>query len=600
MLRFRLVLSAGLLAALCLWLTVTALTPRPGLASQGELRAARLSPQTLPPSPYSLEPVLEPYLRYQEARLGGDVAALRELAEAQRGSYLEYRILFELARDEALDAEARAAAHRRLNEVMVRDPLAAEDERRVWLDYARAAEAAGLGDEALAAYGRALPLAEAVDGVSRLAAGPAERAERLMGARLYEQALEALEGLSRPSLTAPILRALGRHEEALAAYRLWLQDEPESERARYGEASSLFDLGRNPEADARFADLPGAQALSYRGHIARRAEDTARATDFYRRAGDAHNLWGVTERLEAEGRYREAIALYLELTRSGTVYADDAAYRAFVLAGRLGDEGAQASARALMPDHSYLGLSLGKALGPPTTSLLPKSGHPALELAHALARAGDFGAAIGELRFAAREAGDEASAADIAEALYNLGDFRQSYLIANHWLLEGSRDLRTWRLAYPRAYSELVTHQAEHWGVDPYLIWAVMRQESRYYPRAVSVSNAQGLMQVIPPTWGWLAELKRETPGDAFDPYDNIRYGTYYLRRLLDQFGGDLELVTAAYNGGPGYIGRLYAAPPVSGNREDFLRFIDRQEPREYIQQVMLNYHIYRALYDED
>ncbi|MEI2422272.1 transglycosylase SLT domain-containing protein, partial [Arthrospira platensis SPKY2] len=87
-----------------------------------------------------------------------------------------------------------------------------------------------------------------------------------------------------------------------------------------------------------------------------------------------------------------------------------------------------------------------------------------------------------------------------------------------------------WRLAYPRAYADAVVAHAASFGVEPALVWAVMRQESAFSPVAVSTSNAQGLMQVIPSTWTWLAELQREPPGDPFDPDTNVRYGTYYLR----------------------------------------------------------------------
>jgi soluble lytic murein transglycosylase len=124
-----------------------------------------------------------------------------------------------------------------------------------------------------------------------------------------------------------------------------------------------------------------------------------------------------------------------------------------------------------------------------------------------------------------------------------------------------------------------------------------MRQESAFYPRAISVADAQGLMQVIPSTWTWLAELRQETPGDPFDPATNVRYGVYYLRRLMDRFDGDLELVVAAYNRGQGYISRLYQGSVVNSDRDEFYRFIDAFETREYLQIVMHNYQVYRLLY---
>jgi soluble lytic murein transglycosylase len=133
--------------------------------------------------------------------------------------------------------------------------------------------------------------------------------------------------------------------------------------------------------------------------------------------------------------------------------------------------------------------------------------------------------------------------------------------------------------------------------VDNAWVWAIMKQESAFAPFAVSTSNAQGLMQVIPSTWGWLAELQRESPGDPFDPATNIRYGAYYLAWLERLFEGDLELATASYNRGQGYIGRLFASPDIAGDKDELYRYIDALETREYLQIVTLNRDIYRALY---
>ena len=211
----------------------------------------------------------------------------------------------------------------------------------------------------------------------------------------------------------------------------------------------------------------------------------------------------------------------------------------------------------------------------------------------------DLEAAVGELLFALQDAPDEATTVAIAERLQMLGEYRQSARAAEAWLARGSQDRRTWELAYPRAYPETVGLEAARQGVPPELIWAVMRQESRFYPLAVSRSNAKGLMQFIPSTWDWVAELLKEAPSDPFNPEDNIRYGAFYLRYLLDYFGGDLELVVPAYNGGQGRVRRLFEGEVIKRNKDDFYRFIDAPETRDYLQQVMLNYEIYRGLYGE-
>jgi soluble lytic murein transglycosylase len=212
----------------------------------------------------------------------------------------------------------------------------------------------------------------------------------------------------------------------------------------------------------------------------------------------------------------------------------------------------------------------------------------------------DLEAAIGELIFALRMSSSQAEIAAIAEQLQRLGEFRQSQRAASRLLEAGVHDLRVWRLAYPQAYLSVVTQEASRLAVEPALIWAIMRQESAFFPKAVSSSNAQGLMQVVPRTWDWLAELQQESPANPFDLAANIRYGTFYLKWLHDYFSthqSDPELVISSYNRGQGYIKTLFESPIVGGNKDELYREIDALETREYLQKVVLNYQIYKLLY---
>ncbi len=539
---------------------------------------------------------LADYGRFYEAVRQDDTEALKALLNRGTQDFLTYRVLLTLARD-ALPAAERVGYYRSALELKPSDPLAREETRRLHLELAQTAENAGLIEEAVAAYAQALPLREAVAGLERLESDPLKLANIFLQHRGYEDALRVLDGRAVPSIEAPAYRALGEHERALEAYRRWLEEVPGSLAARYGEAWSLLSLGQNEAADARFASLPGGDALYGRGVVARREGDVDAAVDFFVRTGEARRLWQATDLLEAYSRAEDAIPIYLELAATRTSYADDAAYRAFILSERYGDEASADRARALLPAFSYFGLVTGRGLELPQTSSLPEVASPVLDLADALAGAHDSEAAVGELLFALREARGEAATVTVAEKLQALGEFRKSARAAEAYLERGSRDLRTWRAAYPKAYPSLVNAQAALRGIDPELIWAVMRKESRFYPRAVSHTGAKGLMQFVSLTWDWVAELLGEPPGDPFDPEDNIRYGAFYLRWLSDYFGGDLERVVPSYNGGQGYIGRLFEAAPVSGDKTEFYRFISRAEPREYLQAVLLDYEIYKALY---
>lgn len=98
--------------------------------------------------------------------------------------------------------------------------------------------------------------------------------------------------------------------------------------------------------------------------------------------------------------------------------------------------------------------------------------------------------------------------------------------------------------APPREIGTIVGRAAREAGLNPDLVLAVIWVESQFNPRAVSVKNARGLMQLMPDT---AARFHVENP---FDPAQNIRGGTRYLRWLLDRFDGDLRLALGAYNAG--------------------------------------------------
>ncbi len=129
-------------------------------------------------------------------------------------------------------------------------------------------------------------------------------------------------------------------------------------------------------------------------------------------------------------------------------------------------------------------------------------------------------------------------------------------------------------------------------------MWAVMREESRYDPEALSHAGARGLMQVMPATQAWIAgELEESiSPGQAYTPQASIRMGGWLLSFLTDYFDGDLELVIPAYNAGAGSVEHWQADRLVS-TREDFLRWIRFGETRLYLERVSLSYQIYQVLY---
>lgn len=591
----RSVLAFSLLAA-ATTLVVLALPALPLGAPpvpQPEVRIALADPYATPP--------LDAYATLRDALLDGDLEGLRAIAFAA-DDYRAYRAARHLARAPELDPAERLSFFERELELRVHDPLEGAKRRALMLDVAAVAEAAGDTERAVSAYREALPEAAAITALARLIDDPYRLANAYFQARQHRRALEALAGRAAPSIEGPALRAIGEHERALEAFRRWLAEVPGSRGAAEGVAWSLFSLERWNEADAAFAALGGSTGHHGRGLIAARHGRIDDAVAHMRASGVPSHLWLASGWLETRGRWREAIDVYLVIARGGDrTYADDAAYRAHVLARRLGDHDVAAAAAELVPEGSYFALLLGRPLSLPTGSTLETREPDAAALAAALARVHDHEAARGELILALRASDDPAEIVALAEALQGVhGEFRQSMRAANALIGQGVRDERVWRLAWPQAYPEAVKRYAETFAVEPALVWSVMRQESAFSPVAVSHANAMGLMQVIPSTWTWLAELQRENPGDPFEPADNVRYGVFYLRWLLDYFDGDLELVVTAYNRGQGYIGRLFRGDLVQRDKDELYRHIDALETREYLQRVMVNLETYRALYGSE
>lgn len=550
--------------------------------------------------PYS-DPRLSGYKLYRDAFMAGDWVTLENLAML-RDDYVAYRSALTLTQQPGFPPLQLLSYYRRLLELRITDPLDKVEGPTLLANYALVAESAGSYDEALRAYQQALPLPQAIEGLKRLQTDPYKLANTFLQARRYRAALEALGDRVAPSVEAPAHLNLGEYEAALEAYERWLTEVPSSFEALRGKAWSLFYLDRNEEADALFKSIleasPGnANALYGRALIARRANDIDIAVAYLRQTGDSDDLWLATGYLEARERYADAIPIYMQLARGSSSLADDGAYRAYILATRLGDTTTAAAAKALIPGNSFFAFKLGLPLTFQGSSQLEAVSVPAIQVSDLLAQVGDQEAAIGELLFALRRSVNPSEKVSIAEHLQNLGEYRQSWRVAEELRGQGFNDARLWQLAYPRAYSVEVLAEAARHNLEPALVWAIMRQESAFYSKARSTSNAQGLMQVIPSTWDWLAELQEEAPGDPYSPATNIRYGAFYLRWLLDYLGGDTELVIASYNRGQGYIKRLFQSDYVAGSKDELYREIDSLETREYLQRVMMNYEVYKQLY---
>lgn len=149
-------------------------------------------------------------------------------------------------------------------------------------------------------------------------------------------------------------------------------------------------------------------------------------------------------------------------------------------------------------------------------------------------------------------------------------------------------------LSYPIPYRDLIQSSAREQGLDEAWVYGLTRQESRFIIQAKSGVGASGLMQVMPATAKWIAKklgLDGYHNGKISHLDTNIQLGTYYLRHVLDQMGGQSLMATAAYNAGPGRAKRWAADKPLEG--AIYAETIPFSETRNYVQKVMSNSYFY-------
>jgi soluble lytic murein transglycosylase len=153
-------------------------------------------------------------------------------------------------------------------------------------------------------------------------------------------------------------------------------------------------------------------------------------------------------------------------------------------------------------------------------------------------------------------------------------------------------------LALPLSDASVIRQQATEKRLDPALIAAVIYAETKFDPRPSS-AGAEGLMQILPSTAYYLAHLSGGidfTAGDLATPSVNVAYGSYYLRYLLDHYGGNEMLAVAAYNGGLTNVDRWVAQAQAAG-RQLTVQEIPFGQTREYVQRVLDAQRAYRATY---
>lgn len=172
-------------------------------------------------------------------------------------------------------------------------------------------------------------------------------------------------------------------------------------------------------------------------------------------------------------------------------------------------------------------------------------------------------------------------------------------LVAGTVLFTAFQDkIERWK--YPIEYSEYVTYYADKYDLDPLMLYAFIRTESNFNPKADSDAGARGLMQITEVTFDWIktkiAPTEDLTFEDLYDPETNIRFGSYFVSYCLLRYQDDLATAAAAYHSGWGTVDGLLSQAEYSADGKT-LDHYPYPQMRLYVKKITSSYQRYQEIY---
>ena len=614
---------------------------------QGDVVAARtLASQATDRTPESLTP----------SALIRAAAVRREAGDPTGAVTVLQRVLTRLT-----DATDAARARYALGEAQLAagdQKEAARVFQALWLQApATFGDAAERRLKALADTGLTPPPPSAAERAARadrlLASGLIERARLEAEALVAEKPpTEALERALRVLMNAS--RRLGRDDAALAAANAGLVVAPAERRAgwlldlarlrqRRDREGALTTLDRLVREYPKSNDAP--DALLMKAELLEAAARPADAEKTYvKLAADysdedeaASALWRLGWIAWFRGNHTDATTRWSRLqgARGGQALRESATYwvgRAWERRGDR-DQAARQFGQLLRDSpRTYYGLLAAKRAPAPRGAAEGEASASAKSVSASSAAAfvfpADPGEALqGDLRFARAVALREVGLREFAdEELDELtrrsaGEPRRLYGLSAAYVADeryhmalrilrrsfqgtarsgGTPPREFWEMFYPLGWRDALTASAGRASVDPFLIAAVVREESSYYPLARSRVGARGLMQLMPDTGRAVAQARQIPFPDVEvldQPVTNLEIGTIFFGGLLREFG-DARLAAAAYNAGPTRV-REWWANRKTDDLEVWVEQIPYNETRAFVKRVMLSWQEYQRVYGE-
>jgi soluble lytic murein transglycosylase len=478
------------------------------------------------------------------------------------------------------------------------------------------------------------------------------RAQILFGARRFDEARTAFQSLQgvvqgddKELVDLRVAECdfnLKRYAAARDGVRPYLDRASRKAEARFFYLSSLRELGDEEQyfslTAALVSEFPDSswseEALSNLGtyYILEDSDDDAARTfkELYQRfpsgARSERAAWKYGWWAYTEGHFAETVRIFesAAATFPRSDYRPSFLYWAARSHARLGQRPqADSRLRLIFTDYanSYYGRLAARRLEPRADALVRRddvrlaSSAPAQmpdvkpiqtePLIRLLLANGLYDDALSELRYAQRAWGNSPRLdATIAWVYNQKGELRRAISLMRRtypqFLTAGGQELPTeiLQVIFPLAYWESIRRYSAAHDLDPYLVAALIGQESTFDPGIRSVANAWGLMQLVPATGRRLARsvgIRNFSTAKLTDPEINIRLGTLYFSRLVAQFGGTYYAL-ASYNAGENRVVRWRAERPGM-DEDEFIDDIPFPETQNYVKRVLGTAEDYRRLY---
>ncbi len=588
--------AAGRLPRAADWLRLRAA----GVTADSAARAALFAKITLPPARTRIVPT-DAQARERSGDFRGAAEAFRRAGDEPSA--------FRVDALAANDAASRATLVQRILSFLQRSPNAAETRQAIdvldrlvpdttgSLIVARAAVAAGASARAVTAFMRVASEGQLTPADRMSWAGALARLNRLgEAARVYATLLDdpayapvasyqrarmqllGGDGVGARSALRIVIARFPTVREAAAPALALLADLQVDDGDLKGAAQTLHDLvSRHP--DATQAPLAGLRvALLSLGSSAVGAAASLDSLALRYRASDegAAALYWAGRAHERAGRATDAKERWKSLQREFPF-----SYYAVRATSRLRE-----------------GDWRPPATSPDSAAKQPPALDSAIQRIVTLRRLGMDVEARFETDALAERAEQPQAAASVARALATAGEPSRALRIAAAVIERGASSPAMLRVAYPILHEDALLEESRRNSLDPALVAGLIRQESGWNPRAVSVASARGLMQLLPSVGNSIASRKGYPHWSSvllFEPDANVELGTAHLAASLHG-GVPVEQALAAYNAGGSRVTRWSTRPGVD-DPELWTEWIPFVETRDYVRIVTRNAAVYRALY---